>query len=69
MGESDHLAVYETTGYSLVLFWFRAMRRDVDFGAIYGGQWAWLTDATPASVVFAVGSPVIVDAPRVIPAK
>jgi hypothetical protein len=42
---------------------------DVDFGAMYGGQWAWLTDATPASVVFAVGSPVIVDTPRVIPAK
>jgi hypothetical protein len=39
---------------------------DVDFGAMYGGQWAWLTDATPASVVFAVGSPVIVDTPRVI---
>jgi uncharacterized protein YqjF (DUF2071 family) len=41
---------------------------DVDFGAMYGGQWAWLTDATPVSVVFAVGSPVIVDTPRVIAA-
>jgi hypothetical protein len=40
----------------------------VDFGAMYGGQWAWLTDATPVSVVFAVGSPVIVDTPRVIAA-
>lgn len=42
---------------------------DVDFGAVYGETWAWLSDASPASVVFAVGSPVIVDAPRVIAAK
>jgi uncharacterized protein len=41
---------------------------DVDFGAMYGSEWAWLSDATPISVVFAVGSPVIVDAPRVIAA-
>lgn len=39
---------------------------NADFGALYGDTWAWLTDATPASVVFAVGSPVIVDRPRAI---
>jgi hypothetical protein len=39
---------------------------DIDFGAMFGETWAWLSDASPSSVVFAVGSPVIVDAPRVI---
>ena len=40
---------------------------DVDFGALYGEKWAWLTDAKPASVIFAVGSQVIVDRPQVLP--
>jgi uncharacterized protein len=38
---------------------------DVDFGALYGDVWAWLAEATPSSVVFAVGSPVVVDSPQV----
>jgi uncharacterized protein len=40
---------------------------EVDFGMLYGEKWAWLTGATPVSVVFAVGSPVIVDRPHVVP--
>lgn len=39
---------------------------DVDFGLLYGDDWAWLTDATPASVIFAVGSPVLVHTPEVV---
>jgi uncharacterized protein YqjF (DUF2071 family) len=36
---------------------------DVDFAALYGRDWAFLTDARPASVLYAVGSDVMVSAP------
>jgi uncharacterized protein YqjF (DUF2071 family) len=38
---------------------------DVDFGALYGSAWAFLNTATPDSVIFAVGSAVVVDWPEV----
>ncbi len=38
---------------------------DVDFGALYGSAWAFLNAATPDSVIFAVGSAVVVDWPEV----
>jgi uncharacterized protein YqjF (DUF2071 family) len=36
---------------------------DVDFGALYGEEWAWLRDATPSHLSLAVGSPVSVSRP------
>jgi uncharacterized protein YqjF (DUF2071 family) len=36
---------------------------DVDFGALYGPQWAYLADARPSHVTFAAGSPVRVHFP------
>ncbi len=36
---------------------------DVDFAALYGRAWAFLADARPASVLYAVGSDVTVSAP------
>lgn len=35
----------------------------VDFGAVYGPQWAWLDDATPSHLSLAVGSPITVSHP------
>ncbi len=35
----------------------------VDFGAIYGAEWAWLRDATPSHLSLAVGSPITVSRP------
>jgi uncharacterized protein YqjF (DUF2071 family) len=35
----------------------------VDFGAVYGRQWAWLNDATPSHLSLAVGSPITVSRP------
>jgi uncharacterized protein YqjF (DUF2071 family) len=35
----------------------------VDFGAVYGPEWAWLKDATPSHLSLAVGSPVTVSRP------
>ena len=37
---------------------------DVDFGAVYGAQWAWLKGATPSHLSLAVGSPVTVSRPN-----
>ena len=37
---------------------------DVDFGAVYGAQWAWLRDETPSHVSLAVGSPITVSPPQ-----
>jgi uncharacterized protein YqjF (DUF2071 family) len=37
---------------------------DVDFGAVYGDEWAWLRDATPSHLSLAVGSPITVSRPR-----
>jgi uncharacterized protein len=39
----------------------------VDFGRLYGSAWGFLNEATPTSVLFAVGSPVAVDWPEVLP--
>ena len=36
---------------------------DVDFGALYGAEWAWLRDATPSHLSLAVGSPISVSRP------
>ncbi len=36
---------------------------DVDYAALYGRDWAFLADARPASVLYAVGSEVAVSAP------
>jgi uncharacterized protein YqjF (DUF2071 family) len=36
---------------------------DVDFGAVYGREWAWLRDATPSHLSLAVGSPITVSPP------
>jgi uncharacterized protein YqjF (DUF2071 family) len=36
---------------------------EVDFGALYGPQWAWLRDATPSHLSLAVGSPITVSRP------
>jgi len=38
---------------------------EVDFGALYGGRWAWLNDATPSHLSLAVGSPITVSRPLV----
>jgi len=50
--EVDHPAwhVYPVRSYSI----------DVDWGAVYGAEWAFLRDAQPASVVLAAGSTVSV---------
>ena len=37
---------------------------EVDFGALYGPQWACLQDATPSHLSLAVGSPITVSRPR-----
>jgi uncharacterized protein YqjF (DUF2071 family) len=37
---------------------------DVDFGALYGPEWAWLSEATPSHLSLAVGSPITVSRPR-----
>jgi uncharacterized protein YqjF (DUF2071 family) len=37
---------------------------EVDFGAVYGAQWAWLKHATPSHLSLAVGSPVTVSRPN-----
>jgi len=50
--EVDH-PVWET--YSV-----RDFTIDLDWAAVYGPEWAFLTKATPESVVFAAGSPVAV---------
>ena len=36
---------------------------DVDFGAVYGPEWAWLRDATPSHRSLAVGSSITVSHP------
>jgi uncharacterized protein YqjF (DUF2071 family) len=36
---------------------------DVDFGAVYGPEWAWLGEATPSHRSLAVGSAITVSAP------
>jgi uncharacterized protein len=36
---------------------------EVDFGALYGPQWAWLRDATPSHLSLAVGSSITVSRP------
>jgi uncharacterized protein len=46
-------ALREVTGVEL----------DVDFGAVYGPQWAWLRDATPSHLSLAVGSAITVSRP------
>lgn len=33
---------------------------EVDFGALYGQEWAWLREATPSHLSLAVGSPITV---------
>ena len=38
---------------------------EVDFGAVYGAEWAWLRDATPSHLSLAVGSPITVSRPTV----
>jgi uncharacterized protein YqjF (DUF2071 family) len=40
---------------------------DVDFGAVYGHEWAWLRDATPSHLSLAVGSPITVSRPLPAP--
>jgi uncharacterized protein YqjF (DUF2071 family) len=40
-----------------------AVALDVDFGALYGPDWTWLTDATPSHLSLATGSPVRVSRP------
>jgi uncharacterized protein YqjF (DUF2071 family) len=37
---------------------------DVDFGAVYGPEWAWLREATPSHLSLAVGSPITVSRPH-----
>ena len=39
---------------------------DVDFGALYGPEWAWLQDAKPSHLSLAVGSPITVSRPQAI---
>jgi uncharacterized protein len=39
-------------------------RLDVDFGGVYGPEWAWLANATPSHVTLAAGSAVTVSPPR-----
>jgi len=39
------------------------VRLDVDFGAVYGPEWAWLRDATPSHLSLAVGSEITVSRP------
>ena len=35
----------------------------VDFGAVYGPEWAWLGDAEPSHLSLAVGSEITVSPP------
>ena len=42
------------------------VRVDVDFGALYGPEWAWLGDAKPSHLSLAVGSPITVSRPQAI---
>jgi hypothetical protein len=37
---------------------------EVDYGAVYGPEWAWLSDATPSHLSLAVGSPITVSPAR-----
>jgi hypothetical protein len=41
----------------------RAVECDIDFAALYGGEWKCLQDRQPISVVYAVGSDVAVHVP------
>jgi hypothetical protein len=47
-------ALREVTGVDL----------QVDFGAIYGPEWAWLREAEPSHLSLAVGSEITVSNPR-----
>lgn len=47
---------YEVTGFNI----------DVDFGAVYGQEWAFLNHAQPASVMLAEGSEITVENKRLL---
>lgn len=42
----------------------RRVDYDVDFAELYGPEWSFVNAVTPVSVILAIGSPVIVEAPR-----
>ena len=62
-GRNGRLRTFAVTHPPWALHRVDSMTCDVDFAAQYGRRWAFLTDARPASVLYAVGSDVTVSAP------
>lgn len=62
-GRDGRLRTFDVAHPLWALHRVESMICDVDFAAQYGRDWAFLTDARPTSVLYAVGSDVMVSAP------
>lgn len=62
-GRDGHLRTFDVTHPLWALHRVESVTCEVDFAALYGRDWAFLADARPASVLYAVGSEVTVSAP------
>jgi uncharacterized protein YqjF (DUF2071 family) len=62
-GRDGRLRTFDVTHPWWALHRVESATCDVDFAALYGRDWAFLADARPASVLYAVGSDVRVSAP------
>lgn len=55
---------YEVTHPRWLVYPTQSSKIDVDFGAVYGAEWAFLTHSTPSSVMLAEGSAITVEGKR-----
>jgi uncharacterized protein YqjF (DUF2071 family) len=62
-GRDGRLRTFDVTHPWWALHCVESVTCDVDYAALYGRDWAFLADARPASVLYAVGSEVTVSAP------
>ena len=62
-GRDGRLRTFDVTHPLWALHRVDSVTCEVDYAALYGRDWAFLADARPASVLYAVGSDVAVSAP------
>lgn len=62
-GRDGRLRTFDVTHPLWALHRVESVTCEVDYAALYGRDWAFLADARPASVLYAIGSEVTVSAP------